>query len=78
MHLLQRYVLIYCFDPLYVIAARFNEYTKLQLSASTIKRALRRMDIQCYVAIEKPYLSKRNIAKRIIKARTHHHCTVQQ
>ena len=78
MRLLQRYVIEYCFDPLNVIAARFNEYTRQQLSASTIKRALRRMDIQCYVAIQKPYLSKRNIDKRIIWERTEQHWAVQQ
>ena len=78
MRLLQIYVIEYCFDNLYVIAARFNAYTKLQLSFSTIKRALRRMDIQCYVSIQKPYFSKSNIAKRIIWASTHQHWTVQQ
>ena len=78
MRLLQRYVIEYCFDPLYVTDARFNAYFKLQLSVSTFKQAPRRMDIQYYVAIQKPYLSKRNIAKRIIWVRTHQHWTVQQ
>ena len=77
MRLLQRYVVEYCFDPLHVIAARFNEYNKLQLSVRTIKRALRRMGIHWYVAIQKLYLSKRNIAERVIRARTHQHWTVQ-
>ena len=45
MRLLQKYATEFCLEPLYVITARSNAYTKLQISESTVKRTLKRMQI---------------------------------
>ena len=56
---LQRYILEHCFEPLYVITGRFNEATNLDLSVITIRRYIRKMHVSSYIAIQKPFLSKK-------------------
>lgn len=78
MRLFQRYMFEGCFDPLFVIVGRFNQTTSLQISVGTARRYVKLLNLQSYVAVQKPFLSKKNIAARIIWARTHEHWTQKQ
>ncbi len=42
MRLLNKYVIHNCFEPIYVIAARFNKATSLNLCVKTIRRCVKR------------------------------------
>ena len=57
MRIFHRYVLDNSHEPLYVILAKFNENTGQSLSVSTGKRYIRSLNMQCYMSIQKPYLS---------------------
>ena len=70
MQLLQRYVLQNYYESLHVIAARFNETTGLSISVWKVHRYIKRMKIDRYIAVQKPYLSKKNIAARILWGQT--------
>ena len=59
MRLLQRYILEHCFEPLHVIKGSFNEATNLDLSVITIRRYIRKMHLSSYIAIQKPFTSKK-------------------
>ena len=78
LHLFRRYVLHYCHDPMYRFAARFNAASGVQLFERTGRRYLRKMNMQGYIAIQKPFLSKNNIAARITCANTHQHWNQEQ
>ena len=78
MRLFHKYVLEYCFEPLYVIFSRFSEATGLKFHKNTGRRYVRKLNKHCYVAVQKPFLSKRNISKRILWARTHQSWTQKQ
>ena len=71
LHLFHKHVLQYCYEPLYAIVARFTETTGIQISKSTGHRYIRSLKMGCFIAIQKPYLSKKNIHRRIVWARTH-------
>ena len=78
MRLLKKYVLQNCFEPLYVITARFNAATKLQLSINTTRRYIKKLKMYSYVAIQKPFLRKKNISARIKWAMMHKNWTLNQ
>ena len=75
MRLLRRYILDNKFEPLYTIAARFNDSIGLNLLARTVRRYMRKLKMNWYIAVQKPYLSTKNIAARILWARTHEEWT---
>ncbi len=58
MRLLQKYILDNCFNPLYIIAAKFNATTKLHFSESTVRRYIPQLNFQGRIAIQNPFLSK--------------------
>ena len=61
MRLLQRYIIQYCFEPMCTITGRFNAATKLKLSVVTVRHYDKILNIRSYIAIQKPFLSKRNV-----------------
>ena len=69
--LLQRYILQNCDESLHVIAARFNDTAGLSVSVWTVRRYKKRRKMSRYIAVQKPFLLKKNIAARILYRRTH-------
>ncbi len=67
----KKYILSNCFESLYVIAARFNATSGLELSESTAKRYMKKLHLHSFAAIQKPFLSTKNISARITWAHTH-------
>ncbi len=78
MRLLRRYMHEGCFDPLFVIVGRFNRRTSLQISVRTARRYVKQLNLQSSVPIQKPFLSKKNIAAGILWTRTHKQWTQEQ
>ena len=76
--LLQKHVQQNSFEPLHVIFARSNNATEIQLSVNTTRRYMNKLKMDCYVAIQKPYLLNKNIAARVLWARTHEHWKLAQ
>ena len=66
LRLFQCYVFEGCYEPLFVIVGGFSEATSLQLSVQTAKRYVKALNLHNYVAIQKPSLSKKNIAARLL------------
>ena len=66
MRLLQPCVLQNCYEPLHVIAARFNDTIGLCAIVWTVRRSIERMKMDRYIAVQKPFLSKKNIAARTL------------
>ena len=60
-----------CFDSLHIVVARFNAFTNINISFRTGLRYIRKLNSHSYVAVQKPFLSKKNFNARIIWARTH-------
>ncbi len=71
MRLLRRYILDNKFEPLYTIAARFNDSTGLSLPDPTVRRYIRKLKTYCYIAVQKPYLSTKNNAAQALWGRIH-------
>ncbi len=71
MRLLKKYVTESYFESLHVLTARFNAHTKLHRSIWTVRRYIKRMDMGSYIAVQKPFLSKKNISARIVSAEEH-------
>ena len=78
MRLFRNYVLDNCFDPLYVIVTKFNATTGLQLSERTGRRYVRILKMNSNIAIQKPFISTKIMASRILWARTHKDWTLSQ
>ena len=78
MRLFHKYLLANCFDPLHVIVAKFNTYTGLELSERSGRRYVRRLNMNSHIAIQKPFLSAKNLSSRILWARTHRMRTLNQ
>ena len=78
MRMFQKYVLRNRFEPLHVILARFKTHTGFQLSECTGRRYMRILKLESFIAIQKPFLTRKNIASRIFWARTHQHWTQSQ
>ncbi len=78
MRLLRQYILYNKFEPLYIIAARFHESVGLNLSARTVRRYIRKLKMDCYIVVQKPYPSTKNIGARILWARNHEKWTHTQ
>jgi len=76
--LLQKYVLQHCLESLYVITARFNEYTKLHLSINAIREYIQKINMAPYISVRKSFLSKQNLHSRNLWARTHQDWTMEQ
>ncbi len=58
--------------------ARFNHHTQLHLSTWTVRRYIKKMNMTPYIAIQKPFLSKKNMNACIVWARTHGSWSMQQ
>ena len=71
----RNHVLQNCFDPLHVIVAIFNNYTYLNIGINAGHRYIKRLKTYSYVAIQKSFLSNKNICRRILVARTHENWT---
>ena len=56
MQLLQRYVLNNSYESLHAIAARFNDTTGLCVGVWTVRHYIKRMKMERYVAVQKPFL----------------------
>lgn len=78
MRALKKYALDYRHEPLYVITARFNAHTSLQLGTRTVFRYIRKLNMNGFIAVQKPFLSKKNISRGILCARTHPDWTLGQ
>ena len=65
MGLFRKYVLSNCYESLYVTLARFNVHAVLQIRVSTGKCYMRILKMHSFVAVQKTFLSKPNIAQRI-------------
>ena len=76
--LLQKYVFEHYFEPLHVITARFNEYTKLHLSEWTIRRYIKELNTGPYIAVQKPFLRKKSMNTRVAWACQHTNWTTTQ
>ncbi len=74
----QKYVREYCFEPLYITLARFKTTTGVELSTSTKKRYIKLLEMECVIAIQKQFLSKKNINKRVLWARVHKNWNLEQ
>ena len=70
MRLFKTYVLSNCFESLYAIVARFNVTMGLKLSESIGKRHKKKLRLHCFVAVQKPFLSKKNLSARVTWACT--------
>ncbi len=62
MRLFRKYVMENRFEALYVILARFKEATGVSLSEQTGRRYIRKLLMQSYIAIQNPYLTKKNLS----------------
>ena len=71
MRIFQQYVIQDCFKSLHTILALFYESTGVNLRLRTGKRYILSLKMYCFVAVQKPYLSTKNIAARVLWARTH-------
>ena len=78
MRLLQQYVLNNKFDPLHTIAARFKDSTALNLCERTVRRYIRKLKMDCYIVVQRPFVSSKNTEARILWARTHDGWTLAQ
>ena len=78
MRLFKKYVLSNCFESLYVIVAPFNVTKGLKLSESTGKRYMKKLRLHCFVAVQKPFLSKKNLSASVTWARTHQYWTLEK
>ena len=78
LHLFHRYVRDYCFEPLYIVLARFKTTTGMELCTSTGKRYIKLLKMECFIAIQKPFLSKKNVTRRVLWARMHENWILEQ
>ena len=78
LRLFKKYVLENCFESLHVIVARFNSYTGLNLSERSGRRYMKHLKLDSYIAVQKPFVSKKNLDARILWARTHQEWTLHQ
>ena len=67
-----------CFKPLHTIVACFNAYTGLNLSERSGRRYMKLLKMSSCIAVQKPFLSKKNIDARILWARTHKNWSLNQ
>ena len=66
MRLLQRYVLDNKFNLLRTMAVRFNDRTGLNMCKHTARRYISKLKMDCYIAVQQPFLSSKNIAARVL------------
>ena len=78
LRLFRRYVVRNCFEPLDAIVARFNSLNGISISKSTARRYVKKLKMRSCVAVQKPFLSKGNIAKHITWAHRHRHWSLQE
>ena len=62
--MLQQYIYKNRFLAAYKIDAEFNAYSCIKISKRSIRRYIKRLNIKSYVAVQKPYLSSKNILAR--------------
>ena len=77
MRVFKKYVSDNCFDPLYTIVAKFSENSGIQISERSGRRYIRKLKLKNCIAIQKPFLSSRNIKARIMWARIHQSWTLK-
>ena len=73
-----KYVLQCCAEPLYIIMQRFNGAAGYKISEKTVQLHVRKLKADSYLAIQKPYLSNKNLNPRIPCARLHENWTLSQ
>ena len=78
MRLFRKCVLENGFEALYIILAWFKVVTGVSLSEKTRQKYIRKLQMQSYIEIQKPYLYKNNLSARIVWARTHEHWKQEQ
>ena len=78
LRLFQRYTVRYCFEPLNLVVARFSAETKISISQRTGRRYMKKLKMDCYVAVEKSFISKKNISALIQWALKHNGWTQHQ
>ena len=69
--LLVHYVQKLRFYPLHVILSQFRLYTGVSVSISTARRYLRKLKFGSYVAVQKLFISSKNIVARMEFANRH-------
>ena len=67
-----------CFEPLDAIVTRFNLLSGMSISNSTARRYPKKLKIRSCVAVQKQFLSKGNIIKRIAWAHRYRLWSLQE
>ena len=75
MRLFKKYVLRNRLESLHVIVSRFNVTTALKLIESTGKGYMKKLHLNCFFEVRKPFLSKKNFSVRVTWACTHQYLT---
>ena len=78
MRIFQRYVHSSCFEPLYIILARFKVDMGQQIRLRTAQRYMKVLKLDKFIAVQKPFLAVESIASRIVRARKHESWTQSQ
>ena len=71
LRLFRNYVVQNCFDPLYVIVAKFSATTGIQMCERTGQRYIKRLRMCSYVAVQKPFKTPQHLLSRLQWARKH-------
>ena len=66
MRIWHKYVLQYCTEPFNNTVQRFNGATGYKICEKTGRRYVRKLKMDSFVAIQKPYLSNKNCNARIV------------
>ena len=67
-----------CFASLYVIVAYCNQQSGFKLSKRTASCCMRQIKVYSIVSIQKPFISYRNIRRRVMWVRKHRYWTEEQ
>ena len=73
--LFKKYAVNNSFKPLNLIFTRLNNTTELNISESPAKRYMKKLKMYSFIAVQKPFISTKNMSARIVWARTHEHWT---
>ena len=74
----RNYVISNCFEPLFVILAKFGCDTGITMSVSTGSRYIKRLRMSSNIAVQKPFKTPRHLLARLNWARKHKECTTEQ
>ncbi len=76
--LLWRYVMENCFKPPNIITCLFNTAAGLQISVSTVRRYIKKLNMSGRIAVQKPLQSQKHTAKCTVWGREHKNWTMTQ